>query len=210
MLDRTKTSWRDNDATVELRGVVGCLLLWLRGQVCSILSFSYKRFLQTFQFKGQYARSQRPIGRPLTPCMVLSMSLVSPYTTIQAMEPTPLAPFSCLTRCLQCPRRLQVKDQSGRTEHLRDTLNFVRGGGSAFDNNGKITFKSLEPDTKDYINAIASIYRELRWYGKPAKGKGQWDDTKGVSEGANKDIPSWDSANLWANNSRIWIDIPWI
>ena len=107
---------------------------------------------------------------------------------------------------------MQVSVQQNRTEHLKDTLNFVRGGGSAFKANGKITFytDSHEPDTSDYINAIASIYRELRWYEKQAKGKGRWDDLMGVSDEASKDIPSWDSTNLWANNSRIWIDIPHI
>lgn len=39
MLDKTQTDWRNKDATVELHGVVGCLLLWLRGKVGRLLLF---------------------------------------------------------------------------------------------------------------------------------------------------------------------------
>ena len=102
--------------------------------------------------------------------------------------------------------QLQVSVQQGRTEHLKDTLNFVRGGGSAFAADGTFPNAANEKDTSDYINAVASIYRELRKIA-PAGRAGQWDDTMGVSKGADKDIPTWDSANLWANNSRIRIDI---
>ncbi len=101
--------------------------------------------------------------------------------------------------------------QQYRTEHLKNTLNFIRGGRSAFEAGGKITFytKSKEPDTSDYINAIASIYRELRKI-KPGQPAGQWNDNEGVSKGSDSNIPNWDSSSLWANNSRIRIDIPGI
>ncbi len=91
-------------------------------------------------------------------------------------------------------------------EHLKNTLNFIRGGRSAFDLGGKITFsnKSNETDTSDYINAIASIYRELRRI-SPAR---DWNDGLNVSLGADNYIPNWDSSSLWANNSRIWIYVP--
>ena len=56
MLDKTGNTWRNNDAVVELRGVVGCLLLWLRGQVCQLPSIT--------------------LGHALSPCRMVCISLV--------------------------------------------------------------------------------------------------------------------------------------
>ena len=68
MLEMTRPKWRDHypdwkagNDVAELRGVVGCLLLWLRGHVSQLLPFVLQQSLVT-----------------LLPCMLVSISLALP------------------------------------------------------------------------------------------------------------------------------------
>ena len=83
----------------------------------------------------------------------------------------------------------------------------MRGGSTSFDHSGAVWGSAREVNTSDYINAIASIYRELRFPNKPNK----WDDGMGMKPDPRRaGTEYWDSKNLWANNVRIQINIPGI
>ena len=99
---------------------------------------------------------------------------------------------------------LQVSDQNGRDKHLNDTLNFLRGGSDSFYSSGAIHRSNLEVNTNVYLNAIASIYRELRWH------YSKYDDIGKVRPNDSFGGSSWRSSNLYTNNVRIEIDIPGI
>lgn len=99
----------------------------------------------------------------------------------------------------------QVRTSNSKpTNHVRDALNYVRGGVTAFEHNGKFNDKLKKPaDAEVYRNAIASIYREL--FERPHDP--MYDDGEGFkADLSNKQYH--DSTNLWANNTRLWVDVP--
>lgn len=93
---------------------------------------------------------------------------------------------------------------SNPTNHVRDALNYERGGPTAFTGNGKFIDRYNQPaDAEVYRNAIASIYREL--LERPHDP--MYNDGEGIRpDPSNKQYH--DSTNLWANNTRLWADVP--
>ena len=114
-------------------------------------------------------------------------------------------------RCKVCSLLQVTPEQDNRRDRrLKDTLNFLRGGFPTFqDHNGTIFNSSLEDNTDDYLNAIASIYWELRWNAKGPTSP--WHDGMEADQlKHNPAISNWEPENLYANNTRIWINIPGI
>ena len=99
----------------------------------------------------------------------------------------------------------QVRTSNSKpTNHVRDALNYVRGGVTAFEHNGNFNHKLKKPaDAEVYRNAIASIYREL--FERPHDP--MYDDGEGFKDDLSKKQYH-DSTNLWANNTRLWVDVP--
>ena len=92
----------------------------------------------------------------------------------------------------------------GRPHQVIDTLNFVRGGSTAF-TSADGSFKGVDGKSYNadvYRDAIASLWKVLRTDPQ----NHIYDDHQGRAP--NPLMGNYvDSTNLWANNTRIWIDL---
>ena len=99
---------------------------------------------------------------------------------------------------------MQVPDQAGRpaSQHVIDTLNFVRGGWTAFSKGGAFVGTGGQADADVYRDAIASMWRVLRTDATNPV----YDDHRGMVPDPRMGMYL-DSKNLWANDTRIWINV---
>lgn len=167
----------------DLRNVIQCLLKWLRGQV--------------WMYVATHCIPRHKCCMTGCGCMHAQENMASILRGPPMTGSNPVTTF--------CAAVMQVPDQAGRpaNQHVIDTLNFVRGGWTAFSSGGSFWGAGgVRSEAEIYRDAIASMYRVLRS-----------DPTNPLYDDGQGKVPHprmgmyLDSKNLWANNTRIWIRV---